>query len=296
MKPSLNEYIQDWQDYLAHERQYSDKTLTAYTTDLQYFLGFLARYFEEEPHLEMLRQLELRDFRAWLAARKNDGMEDVSNARAVSSIRSFFKFVRSQDKSFENTAISAIKISTSGRKIIKSISVEQVLQILTELETDDWTDKRDKAAMLLLYGCGLRISEVVSLNREDVAETLLVKGKGKKERIAPVLEKTIAAITDYLSAVPWQGEALFYGVKGKRLRPEIVQKRLREIRIAHNLPDHLTPHALRHSFATHLLSAGADLRTIQELLGHESLATTERYTHIDIERLSEGYKNFHPRG
>jgi integrase/recombinase XerC len=243
----------------------------------------------------MLENLELQDFRSWLAKRKNDGFEAASNARAVSSVRSFFKYLH-KEIGFENDAIAAIKISSRGRKVIKSLSTEQILQILTELDGSDWQDKRDKAIMLLLYGCGLRISEVIALNRTDIAATLLVEGKGKKQRIAPVLDKTIAAINDYLSSLPYAGEALFYGAKGKRLRPEIVQKRLREIRAMHNLPDHLTPHALRHSFATHLLSAGADLRTIQELLGHESLATTERYTHIDVARLSEGYKNFHPRG
>ena len=300
MQGELKNFIDDWCEHLAHERGYSDKTVTAYLTDLQYFLGFLARHYEEEPSVSMLEALELRDFRAWLAGRKNEGMEDVSNARAVSSLRSFFKFLhvsfKEAGKSFENTAISAIKISTRGRKIIRSVSVEQVLQVISELEGDDWQDKRDKAVMLLLYGCGLRISEVVALDRDDLAETLLVKGKGNKERIAPVLQQTTEAIDGYLNAVPWQGEALFYGAKGKRLRPEIVQKRLRALRASHSLPDHLTPHALRHSFATHLLSAGADLRTIQELLGHASLSTTERYTHVDAERLSKGYKNFHPRG
>ena len=291
----LTKEIENWQNYLTNERKYSDKTLIAYTTDLQYFLGFVAKHFEEQPNLELLKKLEVRDFRSWLAHRKNDGFEQVSNARALSSVRSFFKYIDKQI-GFENTAISAIKISARGHKVIKSLSVEQILQILSELEGDDWEDKRDKAVMLLLYGCGLRISEVVALNRADISKTLLVQGKGKKQRIAPVLDKTIEAIQDYLGSVPWNGDALFYGVKGKRLRPEIVQKRLREIRASYGLPDHLTPHALRHSFATHLLSAGADLRTIQELLGHESLATTERYTHIDIARLSEGYKNFHPRG
>jgi len=292
---TLNNHINAWQEYLASERKYSDKTLIAYTTDLQYFLGFMARHFEEQPNLELLKNLEVQDFRGWLAERKGQDFEQVSNARALSSVRSFFKYLH-KETGFENTAISAIKISSRGRKIIKSLSVEQILQILTELEGEDWEDKRDKAIMLLLYGCGLRISEVIALNRADIAKTLVLQGKGKKQRIAPVLDKTIKAIQDYLSSVPWQGDALFYGVKGKRLRPEIVQKRLREIRVSYGLPDHLTPHALRHSFATHLLSAGADLRSIQELLGHESLATTEKYTHIDVARLSEGYKNFHPRG
>jgi integrase/recombinase XerC len=154
----LKKHIENWQDYLLHERKYSDKTLVAYATDLQYFLGFVARHFEEEPHLSLLEELEVRDFRAWLAQRKNADFESVSNARALSSVRSFFKFLN-RENGFENVAIAAVKIGSRGRKVIKSISYEQIVQIIDELGGDDWIDKRDKAIMLLLYGCGLRISE-----------------------------------------------------------------------------------------------------------------------------------------
>lgn len=295
LKTFIGTFIANWQDYLTHERKYSDKTIISYQNDIGNFINFLREHFQEEPSAELLEKLELSDFRAWLSERKNADFQQVSNARALSAVRSLFKFLKRQ-AGIENTAIGAMRISSRGKKIIKALSIEQITTILANLEADSWIDKRDKAIILLLYGCGLRISEAIALNRADLSATIIVRGKGNKQRLSPLIQIAADAIEDYLTCCPWQGEAVFYGEKGKRLRPEIVQKKLREIRLAHGLPDHLTPHALRHSFATHLLSAGADLRSIQELLGHESLATTERYTHIDLARLNEGYKKFHPRG
>ena len=166
------------------------------------------------------------------------------------------------------------------------------------MNADDWVEKRDKAILTILYGAGLRISEVLGLNKNDIGKNnaITIRGKGNKQRVVPILDNIKNAVKDYLQACPFDDEALFYGEKGKRLRPELVQKKLRKMRLELGLPDFTTPHALRHSFATHLLADGADLRSIQELLGHESLGTTEKYTHIDFKRLTEGYKKAHPRG
>lgn len=292
----LAEQFSAWQSWLLGQRNYSAKTAESYGTDLRKFLHFLFEYHEAEAGIKTLERLEVKDFRAWLAKRKNDGFDQTSNARAISSVRSFFKFLEKQG-TLKNDAIAAIKVGGRGKKLPKALSVEQVMHAIDESE-GEWEELRDKAIITLLYGGGLRISEALGLNYNDVddAEVIKIRGKGNKERLVPILPEVKKAISSYKNACPYRGEALFYGSKGKRLRPEIVQKKLRNYRGLLGLPDHATPHALRHSFATHLLAEGADLRSIQELLGHASLATTERYTHIDSKRLMEGYKKAHPRG
>ncbi len=295
--PALNSYIAEWQSWLAKQRNYSPKTLESYSIDLRYFLSFIFSYREQDIDLKLLESLEVRDFRAWLAKRKNDNMEQSSNARAVSSIRSFFNYLE-RNNIITNPAIRAVKVSGRSKKIPKSLSSDQILSAIENIEVTDWVDLRDKAILTLLYGGGMRISEVLSLNKNDIGnnQTITIRGKGSKQRVIPVLSQMKQAVKEYMASCPFSGEALFYGEKGKRLRPELVQKKLRDLRAMYSLPDYTTPHALRHSFATHMLAEGADLRSIQELLGHESLATTEKYTHIDSRRLTEGYKKAHPRG
>ncbi len=292
----LSEYFLGWQNWLLGQRNYSAKTAESYGTDLRKFLDFLRTYHEEEAGIATLGKLEVKDFRAWLANRKNAGFDQSSNARAISSIRSFYKYLEKNGHP-KNDAIGAIKVGGRGKKLPRALSVEHVMSAIEEGEAE-WEHLRDKAVITLLYGGGLRISEALNLNYTDVddAEVIKIIGKGNKERLVPVLPEVRAAIKAYKAACPYNGEALFYGSKGKRLRAEIVQKKLRSYRGILGLPDYATPHALRHSFATHLLAEGADLRSIQELLGHASLATTERYTHIDSKRLTEGYKKAHPRG
>ena len=258
-------------------------------------MQFLHEYQEQEPSLKMLEGLEVKDFRAWLAKRNNAGLVQSSNARAISSVRSFYKFLTKQ-KLLKNDAISAIKVSGRGKKLPRALSVEQVMHAIDEGD-NEWEELRDKAMLTLLYGAGLRISEALALNYNDVtdADVIKIRGKGNKERLVPILPEIKNALNRYKSACPYSGEALFYGSRGKRLRPEIVQRKLSHYRSLLGLPDHTTPHALRHSFATHLLGAGADLRSIQELLGHSTLNTTALYTHVDSKRLTEGYKKAHPR-
>ena len=325
----LNDHIKNWQNWLSKQKNYSPKTAESYMTDLRYFANFISAYREQELSLKLLETLEIRDFRAWLAAKKNKDHMQSSNARAASSVRSFYKFLEKQNL-LKNDAIKALYISNRQKKLPKAINANQILEVIENYPAEDWVDKRDKAILMLLYGCGLRISETLNLNRGDITnstDTLVITGKGNKQRIVPLLENVKAAVEGYVKACPFspppsgrrssggvslappkyatsphpnplpEGEgALFYGEKGKRLRPELIQKKIRELRSTLGLPDFATPHALRHSFATHLLAEGADLRSIQELLGHESLATTERYTHIDSKRLIAGYKKAHPRG
>lgn len=294
----LNDHFAAWQSWLLDQRKYSPKTAESYGIDLRKFLQFIAAHTSEDVTLSMLEKLEVKDFRAWLAKRKSEDFDQSSNARAMSSVRSFFKFLE-KEKVFKNDAANAVRVKGAGRKLPRALSVEQAMQAIgetTDETPENWEDLRDKAIFTLLYGGGLRISEALGLGYNDVeSDVIKIKGKGNKERLVPILPEIKNAINIYKSACPYSGEALFYGAKGKRLRPEIVQKKLRQYRIMLGLPDHATPHSLRHSFATHLLAGGADLRSIQELLGHESLATTERYAHIDSKRLIEGYKKAHPR-
>lgn len=295
---TLANHIAQWQDWLSKQKNYSAKTAESYLIDLRYFLQFLLLYREQPADIAMLAELDLRDFRAWLADKKSKDHMQSSNARAVSSIRSFYKYLEKQ-KLLKNDAVNALRVSGRGRKLPKAIGVEKILEIIVNYPVETWVDKRDRAVLMLLYGCGLRISEALNLNRDDInsaTDTLIITGKGNKQRIVPLLSQVKTAVEKYKAACPFLGNELFFGEKGKRLRPELIQKKLREMRVELGLPDFATPHALRHSFATHLLSEGADLRSIQELLGHESLATTEKYTHIDSKRLIAGYKKTHPRG
>jgi integrase/recombinase XerC len=311
----LGNLVTNWQNYLLNTRNYSKKTAESYGIDLRKFLEFLQAYKGAEPSLKTLEGLEVADFRAWLAERKNHDITQISNQRAISSVRSFYKFLE-KEKLIKNDAVKAIKVSSRGKKLPKALSVEHAMSAIDEGGTE-WEDLRDKAVITLLYGAGMRISEALNLNYNDLdsADSIVIKGKGNKERLIPILPSIHTAIAAYKAACPFgprhaerseasrsfgyaqdDAQPLFFGAKGKRLRPELIQKKIRQYRTWLGLPEHATPHALRHSFATHLLAEGADLRSIQELLGHSSLATTERYTHIDSKRLIEGYKKAHPRG
>lgn len=293
---NLQPLIADWQTHLLNTKNYSKKTAESYLIDLRLFLQFLQTHIDETPSLDILQQLEVKDFRSFLAARSNRDYNQASNARAISSIRSFYKYLTKQ-KLLKNDAISAIKVKTKEKKLPRALTASQVFGSIN-MQAENWEDLRDIAIITLLYGAGLRISEALNLNYNDTdnKDIITITGKGNKQRVVPILPAVQDAIAKYKTACPYNSEPLFYAKKGKRLRPEIVQKKLRELRITSALPEHATPHSLRHSFATHLLAAGSDLRSIQELLGHASLSSTEKYTHIDNKRLSEGYKKFHPRG
>ncbi len=248
-----------------------------------------------EVAVDDLKNLEARDIRAWLASRL-EHFEAASTARALSTVKSFFRWLEKQG-AIKNAAIFHIRSPKIKKSLPRALAETQAAEALSAIGTqheEEWINKRDLALLVLIYGCGLRISEALSLRYGDIPEgdALIITGKGNKQRMVPVLPVVKEAIADYVSACPYPfipATPLFLGQRGKALDPAIFQLQLRKLRRAIGLPESATPHAFRHSFATHLLSAGGDLRSIQELLGHASLSTTQRYTHVDKERLLKAY-------
>ncbi len=301
-KPALASAIEDWRRWLIHEKRASRHTVDAYNGDLGGFLAFLGDHLGQAPELADLESLAAADFRAWMAKRAADGASRTSIARAMSVLRGFFRWLE-RNGHCANHAIRAMRSPKIPQGIPKPLTVadaDLLLDSVDLLPGEPWETQRDVALFTLLYGCGLRISEALDLNRAEapVGDSLTVTGKGNKQRMLPVLPVVRDAMQSYLRLCPWQaGEdgPLFLGVRGKRLNPGVAQKRLRELRLLLGLPDSVTPHALRHSFATHLLGSGGDLRAIQELLGHASLSTTQRYTAVDSESLMAVFRAAHPR-
>lgn len=299
---SATALCQTWLNWLRHERRLADKTIAAYTGDFDDLTDFLTGHLGGAVNQAKLADLTAMDFRAWLAARRRRGVSAASNARALSAIRSFYRRMR-QLGHIDNPAALALTPPKVGRRAPRAVSPDVALKFVKaplENRAGDWQAFRDHAVLLLLYGAGLRISEALSLTIADtpLGETLTITGKGGKVRRAPLLPQISTAVESYRRACPHietPDRALFTGTRGGPLRPEIVQATVRRLRGALGLPDTLTPHALRHSFATHLLGAGADLRSIQELLGHASLSTTQIYTEVDAESLYRTYQDARPR-
>jgi len=297
----LTKTIAAWEGWLASVKRASGHTVTAYRIDLHHFCRFLSGHLGERVALSHLEALELKDIRAWLASRSGD-FEAASTARALSTVKSFFRYLEKQGK-LKNAAIFHIrgpKIKKSLPKALAEHQAGEALAAIGSQHEEEWVNKRDLALLVLIYGCGLRIGEALSLRYGDIpaGDMLVVTGKGDKQRNVPVLPVVKEAIAEYVAFCPYPltpETPLFLGQRGKALDPAIFQLQIRKLRRALSLPESATPHAFRHSFATHLLSAGGDLRSIQELLGHASLSTTQRYTHVDKERLLDAYKNAHPR-
>ena len=294
-------YVAQWRQYLKSEKRFSPHTLNAYGRDLGFFLTFLADHLGKRPSGPDLEALRVADFRAYLAARRGTGVTGRSAARSLSAVRNFFRFL-ARRKILRNTAIDAVtspKIPKSLPRPLDVGSAQDLLDSMGDMTTEPWVALRDTAVVTLLYGCGLRISEALNLNRNQApaGDVMVIRGKRNRERLVPVLGVVREAIDAYIAACPYALEPdgpLFIGEKGKRLNPGIVQKHMRMVREALGLPPSATPHALRHSFATHLLARGGDLRAIQELLGHVNLSTTQHYTDVDTERLLEVYNSAHP--
>lgn len=292
-EPRLKEIIRKWQEWLKIERGYSFNTLDAYARDFSDFSYF----FEDELSLSRLEKFEVRDFRNYIASLAARGKDKSSIARHISTLKNFYKYLERTNLA-ENTAISVISSPRRPKVLPKALDIDDTFNVLKEsklFEKNSWQGLRDAAIFTILYGCGLRISEALSLNLGDINNNdfVCIRGKGNKERIVPVLPQVKDAVNAYLAECPYHlrnGEALFIGARGERLSPRIIQRQLQKIRTYLGLPDTLTPHALRHSFATHLLAQGTDLRSIQELLGHASLTTTQRYTDVNIEKLKEEYR------
>ena len=291
-------------DWLAQERRASPLTVEAYGTDLAGFLGFLTNHLGAEPGLTALTALRPADFRAWLASMANDGSVNATRARHLSAVRSFFLYLAKRH-GVENPSVKLVATPRARRPLPRALPANDARDLTTDIaELSDTAAQqaRDTALFTLLYGCGLRIAEALSLNVRDAPTPggdapLRVIGKGSKERIVPVLPVVRAAIGAWLAKHPDRqpDSALFLGARGRRLNPAVAQKTMREYRRLNGLPEHVTPHALRHSFATHLLAGGADLRSIQDLLGHASLSTTQRYTAVDEAQIMDVWRKAHPR-
>jgi integrase/recombinase XerC len=290
--------------WLGQERRASPLTVEAYGTDLAGFLGFLTGHLGAEPDTAALAALRPADFRAWLANMANDNAVNATRARHLSAVRSFYKYL-ARRHGVENPSVKLVATPRSRRPLPRPLPPEDARNVTTDIaEMQDTVamQARDTALFTLLYGCGLRIAEALSLDVRDAPTVggdapLRVIGKGSKERIVPVLPVVRAAIGTWLARHPDRqpDSALFLGVRGKRLDPAVAQRTMREYRRLTGLPEHATPHALRHSFATHLLAGGADLRSIQDLLGHASLSTTQRYTAVDEAQLMAVWRKAHPR-
>ena len=300
--PALSAAIDEWRAWLRAEKRAAANTVAAYDRDLAAFLKFLTGHLGGVPGLSDLGTLGTADFRSYLAHRAASGQARTSTARAMSTLRGFFRHLRRQGV-IDNPAIARVRTPKLPHQAPKSLSVAQARDVIAGAPAPDaepWIAKRDTALLTLLYGCGLRIGEALGLDVRDAptGDSMVITGKGGKQRMVPVLPAVVTAIAEYRGACAFAlapGDPLFVGLRGKRLNPGVVQKTMRRLRGALGLPETATPHALRHSFATHLLESGGDLRTIQDLLGHASLSTTQRYTSVDSLRMREIHRLTHPR-
>ncbi|HYB05376.1 MAG TPA: tyrosine recombinase XerC [Methyloceanibacter sp.] len=304
--PDLRRAVEAWLAYLEVERQLSANTSEAYARDIAQFLAFLASHLNRLPTLPQLNAIAARDVRAFLASRRARGVGSRSLSRTLSALRMFFRFLdrRGLGKNDTLRAVALPKLPHSVPKPLTAPKAKALVESahIAAPDTPVWITARDTAVLALLYGSGLRISEALSLARRDApirdCDMLRVTGKGDKMRVVPVLPIVREAVEQYLALCPMKlgsDDPLFVGVRGGPLSPRIIQLLIARARGALDLPETATPHALRHSFATHLLGAGADLRAIQELLGHASLSTTQGYTEVDRDHLLKMYARAHPR-
>ena len=298
--------IEHWLAHLGNERRYSPKTLEAYRRDVDQFLEFLTAHLGGAPSLKDLAALNPADVRAFLAKRRAEGVGSRSLMRTLAGVRGFARYLERNGKG-KVGALAAVRTPKIGKTLPRPLSVAAARRVgdpelLAGEASAPWVQARDAAVLALLYGSGLRISEALGLKRADFGngarDAITVTGKGRKQRMVPVLARVQKLVADYVALCPYDlppDGPLFVGAKGGPLSARIVQLTMARLRGALGLPETATPHALRHSFATHLLARGGDLRAIQELLGHASLATTQIYTEVDAERLIEAYRNAHPR-
>ena len=301
----MNKHIEDaftnWLGNLKEVRNLSDNTLISYKHDVKSFIEFISTHTGSEVSIKYLNDMKISDFRSFLSYLRNKDISSTSIARIISSLKSFFNYLLNTNL-IESTVVQSLRTPKQKKSLPRPISSELAIETIKhaqDMEKEKWIGMRNKSILMLLYGCGLRISEALNLNFEDINENdyLIIKGKGNKERMVPIMEYVKNDIENYIHECPknfMKDDPLFVGKRLDRLSPRIIQYVLEKIRHNLSLPETATPHALRHSFATHLLDSGGDLRTIQELLGHSSLSTTQKYTKVETEKLYDAYSKTHP--
>lgn len=293
----LEEVIREWITWLSEEKGYSENTVSAYHSDIRGFLSVLNNIVTVAD----FGSIGMPEFRRWVALRCQDGKQAKSNARALSVVRNFFRYLHFKH-GIKNNFPFVITNPISRQRLPKVLEKSQILTIMKDGADSHWSSKRDTAIVALLYGCGLRISEAVGLRFGDIEQDVLrISGKGKKERVVPMMAWVAKFLWEYVEDCPFhssntrnKGGIVFLGVRGKPLGRTYFAHRIRVLRRNLGVPECATPHALRHSFATHMFLEGADIRVIQELLGHENLSTTQIYTHLDHKNVIENYRGFHP--
>lgn len=301
----MNKHIEDaftnWLGNLKEVRNLSDNTLISYKHDVKSFIEFISTHTGSEVSIKYLNDMKISDFRSFLSYLRNKDISSTSIARIISSLKSFFNYLLNTNL-IESTVVQSLRTPKQKKSLPRPISSELAIETIKhaqDMEKEKWIGMRNKSILMLLYGCGLRISEALNLNFEDINENdyLIIKGKGNKERMVPLMDYVKNDIENYINECPknfMKDDPLFVGKRLDRLSPRIIQYVLEKIRHNLSLPETATPHALRHSFATHLLDSGGDLRTIQELLGHSSLSTTQKYTKVETEKLYDAYSKTHP--
>ena len=301
----MNKHIEDaftnWLGNLKEVRNLSDNTLISYKHDVKSFIEFISTHTGSEVSIKYLNDMKISDFRSFLSYLRNKDISSTSIARIISSLKSFFNYLLNTNL-IESTVVQSLRTPKQKKFLPRPISSELAIETIKhaqDMEKEKWIGMRNKSILMLLYGCGLRISEALNLNFEDINENdyLIIKGKGNKERMVPLMDYVKNDIENYIHECPknfMKDDPLFVGKRLDRLSPRIIQYVLEKIRHNLSLPETATPHALRHSFATHLLDSGGDLRTIQELLGHSSLSTTQKYTKVETEKLYDAYSKTHP--
>ncbi|MBD1140290.1 tyrosine recombinase XerC [Pelagibacterales bacterium SAG-MED38] len=301
----MNKHIEDaftnWLGNLKEVRNLSDNTLISYKHDVKSFIEFISTHTGSEVSIKYLNDMKISDFRSFLSYLRNKDISSTSIARIISSLKSFFNYLLNTNL-IESTVVQSLRTPKQKKSLPRPISSELAIETIKhaqDMEKEKWIGMRNKSILMLLYGCGLRISEALNLNFEDINENdyLIIKGKGNKERMVPLMDYVKNDIENYIHECPknfMKDDPLFVGKRLDRLSPRIIQYVLEKIRHNLSLPETATPHALRHSFATHLLDSGGDLRTIQELLGHSSLSTTQKYTKVETEKLYDAYSKTHP--
>ena len=298
MQADLYNLHTDWLKHIEQERALSAHTIRAYSKCVGDFFLFMHQYKNSPLTLSCLENMQVYEFRAFLSHCINNGMQHISVNRTLSALKNFLTFLK-QYHHIHNPNLSKLKTAKYKKQIPKALEfqeIENIIDIITQNTSPPWIADRNKAILLLLYGCGLRISEAVSIKKNNIYEDyIIITGKGNKERYVPLLTTIRQSITHYMDTCPYNIEDyVFFSIRGKNLHPNTFSAVLRNLRNTYNLPCHMTAHAFRHSFATHLLHSGCNLRNIQALLGHENLSTTQIYTKVDTGKLLGEYKKYHP--